>query len=222
MTEISALTHDDLYSGNAIAFEDLTRELRSENIIAFVGAGASAPLIPTWTSTLRLLIEEASTRGLIAADEKECITDLVDKDPLECASQLEKEMTRENFRSRLMNFFGNLNEPTKIQSWIVDLRVKGIITLNYDLGLEQALSNKLGVYPSSDDYTNKYAINTWRQRSALSADRPPVMHMHGVAKNRLDRLHGRGLPQGLFRRGIGQVCSRGSRLAKSRLFRVRF
>ena len=50
--------------GNRAVFEELIELLRSEKALAFVGAGASAPLYPPWDGLIEKLAADAQRLGI--------------------------------------------------------------------------------------------------------------------------------------------------------------
>ncbi|MCI0686103.1 MAG: hypothetical protein L0Y54_02535 [Sporichthyaceae bacterium] len=57
---------DQLASVNAIGLDRLAGYLGSGQAVAFLGAGASAPLYPLWTPLIGELVDIAVSRGLAA------------------------------------------------------------------------------------------------------------------------------------------------------------
>jgi hypothetical protein len=185
MTATFPIAHlnESQYPGNIAAFEELRTTLLGGEIIGFVGAGASASLMPTWGSLLNKLTADALKMGSLKAEDKDYLDQLVDKDPLQCATILEQQIGKDHFRSILSDTFRNNEDYTPIHRALIDLDFYGFMTTNYDYGLEIAISNKKSKYPRSDNYTNPHALSEWKKRSILSKEFPPVLHLHGEAND---------------------------------------
>ena len=97
-TENQAL-NETIFPGNTETFSRLKAVLGEEKMLAFVGAGASAPLFPTWSGLLNELIEQARARSLIHSDAETAeLKGEISKDPLELARSLEDIYTKPIFR----------------------------------------------------------------------------------------------------------------------------
>jgi SIR2-like domain len=172
---------ENRFPGNISAFGELTNSLATGEVLGFVGAGASAELLPTWSSLLRKMIFDAAFRGDIREDDKVYLEGIVSTDPLECASLLEDQIGREHFRSIVAKELSLNSQFTAVQASLVSVGLSGFITLNYDSCLEAAIVKKLGMNPSSGNHSNRFALADWRKRAILSDKNPPVLHLHGEA-----------------------------------------
>jgi hypothetical protein len=184
VTDLSAVLCEGDFSGNLAAFEALTTHLSSGQLIGFVGAGASVPLMPAWSSVLGRLIIEAKAKGIIQATDIAYLNSQLTQSPLELATTLEAQFTKEHFRSRLADLFKlRPGDCTAVHDLIVSTGLKGFVTLNYDLGIENALAKKTGRSPHSTCHDNLYALNYWRQGTCFSQLDQPILHLHGTAND---------------------------------------
>jgi hypothetical protein len=178
---IDSILNEYLFPGNAAAFNDLADFVRSGQIIAFTGAGVSVPTFPTWSTLLSNLLTEAASRGLVK-NVKEIESEL-SNDPLELASTLEEAFTRNVFRSRLGKLFaGAAVTATDCQIAISHMRLRGIVTLNYDSGHEAAFSQK-GELANMGRSQDEAVLTRWMQGDVFDGPQVPLLHLHGEASN---------------------------------------
>jgi hypothetical protein len=140
MDQQGRVLNEGRFQGNTACYQQLKTAIRDGSAIAFTGSGTSAPLYPTWTKSLHDFIIEANAEGLIEDIYLQELYDQIHSDPLELAAHLEEIFTRYRFRDRLATMFGSKNQATLTHSLLIQLPFKGIVTLNYDDGLETAYS----------------------------------------------------------------------------------
>lgn len=123
--------------------EDVLRLVESREAIAFVGAGISAPLYPTWSLLLQKIAEEAETitgtaftppHGIPASDAL-AYAEAVQQHYRAC------DATLSNYYSVIGRQFSGMRGGgcTDQQRNLVRLPFKGFVTTNFDDGLEEAL-----------------------------------------------------------------------------------
>jgi hypothetical protein len=143
------MLNEILFPGNVASYEQGYATISTGTMMAFTGAGTSVPLYPTWTRLLKELIRDAGQEHL-ANNETLCeLTEMLADDPLEVATHLEDLFTPHRFRGRLAERFAPQPNSTKCHSLVMDLPLKGAVTLNYDNGLEAAFSARRSAAPLS-------------------------------------------------------------------------
>jgi hypothetical protein len=165
------------FPGNTAAYQELVAYAEAEQIIGFTGAGVSVPTFPTWARLLNNLVVEAKATGVID-DITEYEGELAN-DPLELASALEDAFTKRIFRAKLAKVFSNRNgTATDCQTAIASLRLRGIVTLNYDSGHEAAYSLR-GLHANAGRSQDQTTLTHWLQGDIFEGTQIPVLHLHG-------------------------------------------
>lgn len=170
---------ESFFAGNNAAFADLRDALGRETFLAFTGAGTSAPALPTWTASLRHLLDFALERGAITGAEKLELEGQVAVDPLEVANSLEDALTKTRFRARIVKLFGKTDLLTPQHELIMSLPFSGFVTLNFDQGLQNAYVQRFKAVPEVIKPQNTYQLAKWTQRETLRIDTPPILQWHG-------------------------------------------
>lgn len=180
-SDATGLLREEIYPGNTKTFADLKSFLEAGHVIAFTGAGVSAPTYPMWTTLLSKLVNDAIEEGLINDQgEIDEYQKLIHTDPLELASNLEEIFTRKVFRARLAKSFSNLNgHATESQAAISRLKLRGIITLNYDNGHEAAFAAAQSRSPNVGRSQDESTLMRWLQDEVFKDHDLPILHFHG-------------------------------------------
>jgi hypothetical protein len=174
---IELLLRESDFPGNTTAYQELVSYAEAEQIIGFTGAGVSAPTFPTWARLLNNLVVEAKAAGVID-DTTEYEGELAN-DPLELASALEDAFTKRIFRAKLAKVFSNRDgTATDCQIAIASLRLRGIVTLNYDSGHEAAYSLR-GLHANAGRSQDQTTLTRWLQGDIFEGTQVPVLHLHG-------------------------------------------
>ena len=178
-------THD-LSRANEAGFESLRAHLAHGTAVAFLGAGASAPLYPPWQDLISELVDraadhidgrQAQTLRAIAASSPDAVVQIV-RDGL----------TEASYRSVLHELFRPRHDPETSRSWtplqemIARCNFRGIVTTNYDHGIVAAASlvRPFGTSVAHVTYTNADALDRWRTGDILSAqDSFSILFAHG-------------------------------------------
>jgi hypothetical protein len=168
------------FPGNIACYNQIKEVIGERSAIAFVGAGVSAPLYPTWGAFLKELIDQAINEGMIVANDVRDVRQQVEIDPLEAATYLEELFTHDRFRARLSTVFESKGTTTECHSLLVRLRPKAIVTLNYDNGLEAAFSNVNSALPISIRAQDQSDLVKWQQGQLFGAGKLPILHWHGI------------------------------------------
>jgi hypothetical protein len=133
---------DQLVPDNSRHREAMLQLIASGEAIAFVGAGLSRPLYPTWAGFLNKLAAEASsmTRKVFTAPPGVTEADLLgyaDAIQQHCRNH---DSTLNSYYGLIGRSFGGVPERcTDTQRRLVRLPFRGFVTTNYDEGLEEAL-----------------------------------------------------------------------------------
>lgn len=180
-SNVPSYLDEERFPGNVAAYTELRQVLNHDSIVAFTGAGTSAPLFPTWTGALSTLIHEAYAQKFIRDDaELAEYKRQIETDPLELALLLEEAFTKQVFRSRLAKMFrGDKHTCTGTHDHIVRLKLRGIITLNYDDGLEIACVKQHGHFPTTIRGGDSTELVRWLQGDIDQQERP-ILHLHGT------------------------------------------
>ena len=137
-TSIDDALDEASFPGNSAAFNKLRSLLETGKITTFVGAGASIPLYPSWSSLLVGLAEKARDEGAVTQAEFNDTIVEAESDPLYCANLVQDQLQKPIFRAELARIFRDRSECTERHRLIMRLPAKAHVTLNYDNGLEVA------------------------------------------------------------------------------------
>ena len=172
---------EHLFPGNEAAFAEAKGLLRehSKPLSAFVGAGASIPIHPSWNSLLKELLGEVRSKCLMGTDDIEFCATLVENDVLEAVSQIENAVGREIFRSKISKRFGLSPEAfSDLQGLIIDLPFRSIFTTNYDSCLEAAHACAKSTAAQSFNLQHSFSLAKWNNNEFDQNSRP-ILHLHG-------------------------------------------
>ncbi|MGH1570874.1 SIR2 family protein [Methylobacterium sp. P31] len=145
--------------------------------------GASAPLYPMWNRLLNNLAEDIVSRGLVSNPQDiAAIREQIEADPLEAANSIEGAYTKAVFRNKFASIFRQNNDQfTPTHEAIVQLGLAGLITLNYDEGLENAHSHVCRKTYNTIRMNDRSELTRWMQRATFSDARKPLVHLHGIS-----------------------------------------
>jgi hypothetical protein len=172
--------------GNQNAFDRLRDLLRGRQVIAFVGAGASAGLYPLWGALIKELANQAVSRGATEADRNFWIKN-VDRMPDAVVAGIKRALDPGSYAEILRDIFRPRPGPdgnyfTSLQSVLMGLPFKGYITTNFDPGLLEA---RYRLRPDS----RPTGFGTWRdpdvvarwQNGEIFTEQPcPILFAHGI------------------------------------------
>lgn len=168
---------NDLFPGNDAALGRLTTALRSGNVTAFTGAGTSAPALPSWGKLIRALLDTAETDGFLLPSIATTLRAEHD-DYLYVVDEIASAIGVDQLKSRISKIFSNLPEATTSHKLLATTAFKRYLTLNYDLGLEKALSSSLGIHATSIVPKQRAELRTWiagRGETGINE----ILHWHG-------------------------------------------
>src|SRR4051812_1102446 len=129
--------------GNAPVRDRLHQLVREGQAIAFVGAGASAPLYPLWGTLLDQLIKSTVEKGLAGADDAAFWRTIAEKRPQQVVRGLREKLDNGRLGNLLADLFRTKRGPdgrtfTPVHGALLRANFRGFITTNYDPGLLEA------------------------------------------------------------------------------------
>jgi len=175
--------------------QSLVDEIKSGNCVAFVGAGFSAPALPTWDDLIRTLKEHES----ISTETRKAVTNLLDSQSNSASELFDKEAAAQLLEDELSTALPKaLKDALKPSSDAGDARVlkrklllsqipfQAILTTNFDDYLQSTSirSNKYSevLNPSARRWTNSV---DWDEPEGGSL--VPIVKLHGqLSTNELE------------------------------------
>ena len=154
--------------------------------VAFVGAGASAPLYPLWGALVGELIDEAATRGMSDRAVETCRRRAA-TDPDGVVELVQRTLTRPIYREALRRVFRARRDSDSGRTWtpthelVVRCPFKGVVTTNYDPGIIDArMAARPGVSSTGfASWTSEDALDRWRRGDVFGDYELPVLYAHG-------------------------------------------
>jgi hypothetical protein len=179
--EIEAHLAEEIFPGNTAEYDRLVEAVRLRNIVGFIGAGASSPLVPCWNSALNTLLQKILSKGLLQPREEKELREQIDHDPLMVADAIQDRLTPVICRDTLSSMFRlDSNSFTSLHELVVNCNFKGIITTNYDTGLENAYAKIRQEHPASANQANQFELAKWQNKSIFETNITPILHLHGI------------------------------------------
>jgi hypothetical protein len=176
-----------LHCLNAPGIRYLTDCLRDRGAVAFLGAGASAPLYPVWRDLLVELVDiaaqylrpgAAATIRHLAASHPDGVVDLVRRD-----------VPPAIYRAILRELFQPRRDPLTQRSWtaahevIARCTFNGIVTTNFDHGIvtARAFVRSRALTTGFATYADEDALDLWRTGDVFqrNPDELPILFAHG-------------------------------------------
>jgi CheY-like chemotaxis protein len=167
--------------------QSLIDEIKSGNCIAFVGAGFSAPALPTWDDLIRTLKEHEN----VSAETREAVTNLLDTQSNYSSELFDKEAAAQLLEDELSTALPNaLKEALKPSSTEGHTRVRDRKRLLEQIPFQAILTTNFDDYlQSTSAGSNKYAevLNPIQRRWVDSViwEAPgggslvPIVKLHG-------------------------------------------
>ncbi|HEY7264956.1 MAG TPA: SIR2 family protein [Trebonia sp.] len=159
--------------------------LRSGEAVAFLGAGASAPLYPLWPALIAQLVEEAS--GRLNEEEAATCRRLAKESPEEVVEILRqllgasgyREVLRESLRVRTDSESGRSWTP--LHELVCRCSFKAVVTTNYDPGIVDArMRVRVGASGTGfTSWTDELGLDRWRTGDVFGESELPVLFAHG-------------------------------------------
>ncbi|MFF5292825.1 SIR2 family protein [Paractinoplanes globisporus] len=170
---------------NRPGLQALREYLSDGDAVAFLGAGASAPLYPLWSGLIGELVDAAAHR-LTPTQAATCRT-LADQAPEEVVEILRRQLGPPEFREALREAFRVRRDPqsgrtwTEVQELVCRCDFKAVVTTNYDPGIVDARSRvrpqALGTGFMS--WTDEDSLDRWRSGDVYGDGELPVLFAHG-------------------------------------------
>jgi tetratricopeptide (TPR) repeat protein len=170
---------------NVAGMDHLRRYLRSGEAVAFLGAGASAPLYPIWSELIKELVDAVAHR-LSEAQEKTCRV-LAGESSEEVVEILRRQQSAAEFHEVLRKMFGVRTDPVSGRTWtpvhelVCRCAFKGVVTTNYDPGIVDARGRVRvrATVTGFASYTDEDTMDRWRTGEVFGDGELPVLFAHG-------------------------------------------
>jgi hypothetical protein len=167
--------------------------LASGQAVAFLGAGASAPLYPLWAGLIGDLVDAAA--GRMSDEEAATCRALARDSPEEVVEIIRQQLGVPNYREILRRVLHARTDPETGRSWtpaqelVCRCAFKAVVTTNYDPGITDA---RIRIRPraSSTGFTtweDELALDRWRTGDVFGEDELAVLFAHGQ-HNRPDSI----------------------------------
>src|SRR5215469_9466989 len=206
--------------------------LTSGQAVAFLGAGASAPLYPLWAGLIRELLDAAADR-LTPAQVTTCLA-LASSGPDTVVEIVRKSLGPGVFREVLRQVLRARTDPvtgkswTEVQELVCRCAFQAVVTTNYDPGIVNARTR---VRPGASatgfmTWEDELSLDRWRTGDVFGEDELPVLFAHGqhnrpdtivLATTEYRRAYAGKLPHVLARLLDGHVCWIGFSFADQRI-----
>jgi hypothetical protein len=209
--------------------------LASDQAVAFLGAGVSAPLYPLWDGLIGELVGVAASR----LSEREAATcrALARESPEEVVEFIRQQLGAASYREVLREVLQPRTDPesgrswTQVQELVCRCAFKAVITTNYDAGIVNA---RMRVRPGAaatgfTTWEDELGLDRWRTGDVFGEDELPVLFAHGqhnkpdsivLAATEYRRAYAGKLPQVLARLMDGHLVWLGFSFADQRIAAV--
>jgi hypothetical protein len=159
--------------------------LAAGGAVAFLGAGASAPLYPLWSGVITEMVDAA--RGELGDQAVKTCLAMADRNPDAVVELVRRRLGGARFRSVLRKTFRPRRDPvtgrtwTPLQELVARCGFTGVVTTNYDPGIVNA---RMAVRPFVSgtgfaSWTDEDALDRWRTGDVFGGDELPVLYAHG-------------------------------------------
>jgi tetratricopeptide (TPR) repeat protein len=170
---------------NAAGLDDLRTYLASGEAVAFVGAGASAPLYPMWSELIVELVDAAAHR--LNPEQARTCQALAGQSPDEIVEIVRRQLGTAEFREVLRETFRVRTDPISGRTWtplhelVCRCAFKGVVTTNYDPGIVDARGRVRvqATVTGFASYTDDDAMDRWRTGDVFGDGELPVLFAHG-------------------------------------------
>jgi SIR2-like protein len=170
---------------NKPGLEALETTMAGHQGIAFLGAGASAPLYPLWDGVISELLDHASSWvgekkttqiRKAAREHPDAVVEIVRQ---HTGDRIYRRLLRETFRVRRDKDTGLTWTP--LQEIIVRCPFAGVVTTNYDPGILNArIAARPGALSTSfTSWTDDAALDNWRTQDVFGDEELPILFAHG-------------------------------------------
>jgi hypothetical protein len=184
LRRLAPAERDILRRVNRRGQEALATMLGCGEATAFLGAGASAPLYPTWSGLVESLLDEMS--DVFGPAELTTLRNSASTSP-EVVVDMLRAREPARFRNHLRTVFRARRDPRTGHTWtaaqelVARCNFRGVITTNYDPGIVNA---RMAVRPYASgtgfsSWTDDEALERWRTGDVFGDDELPVLFAHG-------------------------------------------
>jgi hypothetical protein len=171
---------------NAPGLAALKKHLDSGKAVAFLGAGASAPLYPVWEHVIHELVDTAALRGLDRA-KAETYRSIAKQNPDSVVELVKRQLGEAHYRETLRTMFEPRHDPasdntfTPVHEHVCRCAFAGVVTTNYDTGIVQARWARRGTSPLGGVTTlsDETALDAWKNGDVFTQSELPVLYAHG-------------------------------------------
>ncbi len=171
---------------NGAGLRALRGYLAGGEAVAFLGAGASAPLYPLWVEVVGELVGLAAAVGLSEQAAVTCRA-LAATRPDAVVELVRRELGAADYRQLLWQVFQIRRDPATGRTWtathelVARCAFKAVVTTNYDPGIVDA---RVRVRPSASGtgfatWADEDTMDRWRTGEVFSGDELPVLYAHG-------------------------------------------
>ena len=183
---LSADLRADLDRVNGPGLTALRSYLASGEAVAFLGAGASAPLYPLWAGLVGELVDAAASR-LGEAEAATCRA-LATSAPEEVVEIVRRSLGGPSYHAVLRGVLRVRTDPVTGRSWtpvqelVCRCAFRGVVTTNYDPGIVDA---RMRVRPGVSatgfvTWQDELGLDEWRTGRVFGGLELPVLYAHGV------------------------------------------
>jgi hypothetical protein len=170
---------------NRRGLSDLRTYLDAGNAVAFLGAGASAPLYRLWAALISEFVECAS--DLLTEEQAATCRIMAKSQPDAAAEVLRQQIGPTEYREALWKLFRVRRDPDTGRTWtpthefVVRCNFAGVVTTNYDPGIANA---RMAVRPTAEatgysSWTDEHVMDRWRTLDVFGDAELPVLFAHG-------------------------------------------
>ena len=186
LSDVTGSQATQLAAVNERGLEVLRRYLDSGQAVAFLGAGVSAPLYPSWTTLIEELIIASVERGLTAEVAGTCRLRAAAQ-PDSVVELIRRALGDAHLREVLREVLRPRRAPDSGRSWTLTHELvcrcafRGVITTNYDPGIVDA---RMRVRPEASctgftSWSDELGLDRWDNGEAFSDHELPVLFAHG-------------------------------------------
>jgi hypothetical protein len=185
LSGLPADQRDELARVNAPGLAALREYLASGEAVAFLGAGASAPLYPLWSELIGELVRSAADR--LTDHEATTCRRLARESPEEVVEIVRQLLGPAGYWEVLRKILQVRIDPESGRSWtpvqelVCRCPVKAVVTTNYDPGILNArMWVRLGT-SATEFFTwqDELGLDRWRNGEAFGDAQLPVLFAHG-------------------------------------------